>query len=168
MYSVPVSAPSLSHTCHILQAILGRKLVIKELFDVMRKVAQLSITSDTDNVRSQCRQVGISTQVILFNSFASGIGRLSCSSCWTTRWIKSCRPISSCTLRILGTCGHGKGSVIMGVVAFILCWCRYSEQSGRESVIEFLVIVFKKFPEVYVIAVGEGRRRGRSSWACDG
>ena len=35
--------------------------------------------------------------------------------------------------------------------------------------IEFLVIVFKKFPEVYmyVIVVGEGRRRG-SSWACDG
>ena len=107
-------------------------------------------------------------EVILFNSFASGIGRLSCSSCWTTRWVKSCRPISSCTLRILGTCGHGKGSVTMGMVAFILCWCRYSEQSGRESVIEFLVIVFKKFPEVFVIAVGEGRRRGRSSWACDG
>ena len=62
-------------------------------------------------------------------------------------------------------CGHGKGSVTMGVVTFILCWCRYSEQSGRESVIEFLVIVFKKFPEVFVIAVGEGRRR---SWACDG
>ena len=55
----------------------------------------------------------------------------------------------------------------MGVVTFILCWCRYSEQSGREFVIEFLVIVFKKFPEVYVIVVGEGRRRG-SSWACDG
>ena len=56
----------------------------------------------------------------------------------------------------------------MGVVTFILCWCRYSEQSGRESVIEFLVIVFKKFPEVYmyVIVVGEGRRGG-SSWACD-
>ena len=55
-------------------------------------------------------------------------------------------------------CGHGKGSVTMGVVTFILCWCtcRYSEQSGRESVIEFLVIVFKKFPEVYVIAVGGG------------
>lgn len=40
-----------------LQAILGRKLkVVKEVHAVMKRVAQLSVTGDTDHVRLQCRQ----------------------------------------------------------------------------------------------------------------
>ena len=33
-----------------------------------------------------------------------------------------------------------------------VCLTSYAEQSGRESVLEFLVIVFKKFPEVHLNA----------------
>lgn len=41
----------------LLKAIVGRKLKIPELNSVMEKVAKISITSDTDHVRLQARQV---------------------------------------------------------------------------------------------------------------
>ena len=40
-----------------LQAILSRKLIIPEIHDVMKKVRQLSVTSEVSAVRLQCRQV---------------------------------------------------------------------------------------------------------------
>ena len=40
-----------------LQAILGRKLVVGEMYEVMMKVASLSLTSDSEHVRLQSRQV---------------------------------------------------------------------------------------------------------------
>ncbi|XP_070543166.1 small subunit processome component 20 homolog [Ptychodera flava] len=41
----------------LLRAILSRKLQCKEIDTVMKKVAELSITSDTSNIRVQCRQL---------------------------------------------------------------------------------------------------------------
>lgn len=40
------------------QAILGRKFVSSEVFELMQSVCQLSITSDSEHTRQQCRQVG--------------------------------------------------------------------------------------------------------------
>jgi len=39
------------------QAILGRKLLINQIYEIMNKVAQLSITSESDGVQLQCRKV---------------------------------------------------------------------------------------------------------------
>lgn len=39
------------------QAILGRKLLINQIYEIMNKVAQLSITSELDSVQLQCRKV---------------------------------------------------------------------------------------------------------------
>ena len=39
------------------QAILGRKLVCGEVFELMQKICELSVTSDSEHVRQQCRQV---------------------------------------------------------------------------------------------------------------
>ena len=41
------------------QAILGRKFVVQDIHKLMYKVAQLSVTSDSDDTRLQCRQVSI-------------------------------------------------------------------------------------------------------------
>ncbi|XP_078582715.1 small subunit processome component 20 homolog isoform X3 [Branchiostoma floridae x Branchiostoma japonicum] len=41
----------------LLKAILSRKLVVPEMHDVMGRIAELSIKSELDNVRVQCRQV---------------------------------------------------------------------------------------------------------------
>jgi hypothetical protein len=41
-----------------LQAILSRKLVVDEVYDIMQKVTNLSLTSDSEHVQLQCRQVG--------------------------------------------------------------------------------------------------------------
>lgn len=39
------------------QAILGRKLLINQIYEIMNKVAQLSIASESENVQLQCRKV---------------------------------------------------------------------------------------------------------------
>eukprot|EP00731_Ephydatia_muelleri_P001007 Em0001g1007a len=90
----------------LLKAILGRKLIVKELYDVMQKVAELSITSDSDGVRSQCRQAVM--QFLL---------------------------------------DYPLGKKLQTYLELYIKNLGYAEQSGRESVLEFLVIVFKKFPE---------------------
>lgn len=41
----------------MLKAVLSRKLIAPELDDVMKKVAEVSITSELDHVRLQARQV---------------------------------------------------------------------------------------------------------------
>lgn len=41
----------------LLKAIISRKLVVPELHDVMKKVAEISITSELDHVRLQARQI---------------------------------------------------------------------------------------------------------------
>ena len=41
----------------LYQAILGRKLVVDDMHKLMYKIAQLSVTSDSDTTRQQCRQV---------------------------------------------------------------------------------------------------------------
>ena len=41
----------------LCQAILSRKLVAKEIHEVMSKVAELSVTTDSDAVRNHARQV---------------------------------------------------------------------------------------------------------------
>ncbi|XP_065052935.1 small subunit processome component 20 homolog isoform X2 [Rhopilema esculentum] len=41
----------------LLKAILSRKLNAKEIVDVMKKVAELSVTSESDSVQLQCRQL---------------------------------------------------------------------------------------------------------------
>ncbi|XP_071941723.1 small subunit processome component 20 homolog [Antedon mediterranea] len=41
----------------LLKAILGRQLMVPEIHDVMKKVAELSIRSEMHSVRLQCRQV---------------------------------------------------------------------------------------------------------------
>ena len=43
----------------LVQAILGRKLVVEDIHKLMYKIAQLSVTSDSDTTRQQCRQVPI-------------------------------------------------------------------------------------------------------------
>jgi hypothetical protein len=40
----------------LLRAILGRKLVVEDIHKLMYKIAQLSVTSDSDTTRQQCRQ----------------------------------------------------------------------------------------------------------------
>ncbi|CAI8031672.1 Small subunit processome component 20 homolog [Geodia barretti] len=40
----------------LLRAILGRKFVVEDIHKLMYKVAQLSVTSDSDTTRLQCRQ----------------------------------------------------------------------------------------------------------------
>lgn len=40
-----------------IQAILGRKLLINQMYEIMNKVAHLSITSESENVQLQCRKV---------------------------------------------------------------------------------------------------------------
>ena len=41
----------------MFQAILSRKLVVPEMYEVMRKVEELAITADNAQVRQRCRQV---------------------------------------------------------------------------------------------------------------
>ena len=49
-------------TCGVgSQAILGRKFVVQDMHKLMYKIAQLSVTSDSDTTRQQCRQVPIHT-----------------------------------------------------------------------------------------------------------
>lgn len=40
-----------------IQAILGRKLLINQMYEIMNKVSQLSITSESESVQLQCRKV---------------------------------------------------------------------------------------------------------------
>ena len=40
-----------------MQAILGRKLVTSEIYELMHKVCELSVKSDSEYIRQQCRQV---------------------------------------------------------------------------------------------------------------
>ncbi len=42
----------------LLKAVLGRKLESKGLFGIITKIRELSITSMSENIRVQCRQVG--------------------------------------------------------------------------------------------------------------
>uniref|UniRef100_A0A0C9R5L4 UTP20 protein n=1 Tax=Fopius arisanus TaxID=64838 RepID=A0A0C9R5L4_9HYME len=42
---------------NLLKAIISRKLIIPEMHEVMRRVAALSVTSDSENVRQQARHV---------------------------------------------------------------------------------------------------------------
>ena len=42
-----------------IQSILGRKFVVDDIHKLMYKIAQLSVTSDSDTTRLQCRQVPI-------------------------------------------------------------------------------------------------------------
>ena len=42
-----------------VQTILGRKLIVDEMYELMHKVAQLSVSAESEHVRQQSRQVGI-------------------------------------------------------------------------------------------------------------
>ena len=44
---------------YCMQAILGRKLIVEDMHKLMYKIAQLSVTSDSDTTRQHCRQVPI-------------------------------------------------------------------------------------------------------------
>lgn len=41
----------------LLKAIISRKLIVPEIHEVMKKVSELSITSEMPHIRLQCRQV---------------------------------------------------------------------------------------------------------------
>lgn len=41
-----------------VQTILGRRLIVGEIYELMNKVAELSVTAESEHVRQQSRQVG--------------------------------------------------------------------------------------------------------------
>ena len=111
--------------CFFSQAILARRFVVEELYDVVHKVAELSITSDSETVRNQSRQV---REGCVFVNRGSRLCRILClflqyqlttckivcilsvcvcfllclrsyrSFCWTILWVKGWTPTSTSSL----------------------------------------------------------------------
>lgn len=91
----------------LLKAILDKKLMIPEMHEVLKKVAQLSITSESDEKRAATRPI-VLTYLMEY-------------------------PL---------------GKKIDSLLKFYIAQLNYEENSGRESAILMMGLIFKHFPQV--------------------
>ncbi|XP_065909347.1 small subunit processome component 20 homolog isoform X2 [Dysidea avara] len=91
----------------LLRAILGRKFITNQIHEVMNKVAQLSITSESDSVQLQCRKAVL--QFLL---------------------------------------DYKLKKKLQSYLDLFISNLNFEVQSGRESVLEMLSVIFAKFPKI--------------------
>jgi U3 small nucleolar RNA-associated protein 20 len=91
----------------LLKSILDKKLMIPEIHDVLKKVAQISITSESDEKRAATRPI-VLTYLMEY-------------------------PL---------------GKKIDSLIKFFIAQLNYEENSGRESAILMIGLIFRHFPQV--------------------